>query len=269
MSINASIVLYNTPNTEIEYIVKTLRTCVLVNNIYLIDNSETENSQLEMLHATYIHTKKNIGYGAAHNIAMRKSIESNTTYHLVVNSDINFKAEDISKIASYMNLHPEVGQLMPKIIYPTGSIQYLCKLLPTPLILIGRRFLPSSWMGKHIQRFELRKTNYDRIMNIPYLSGCFMFLRTSALQQVGLFDERFFMYPEDIDLTRRMHKVFKTIFYPHITITHNHAQSSYQSKKMLWIHITNIIKYFNKWGWFIDQERDKINETVLKELYIN
>ena len=105
-------------------------------------------------------------------------------------------------------------------------------------------------------------------MNIPYLSGCFMLLRTKAVQEARLFDERFFMYPEDIDLTRRIHQNYLTVFFPHVTIIHNHERGSYKSLKMLWIHIINMCRYFNKWGWFFDKERTLVNQITIAE-YIN
>ena len=95
-------------------------------------------------------------------------------------------------------------------------------------------------------KFQLRFTKYNKIMNVPYLSGCFMFFRISALQDIGLFDERFFMYPEDIDITRRMHEKYMTIFFPEVSIVHAHAAASKTNKRMLKIHILNMIKYFNK-----------------------
>ena len=75
-----------------------------------------------------------------------------------------------------------------------------------------------------------------------------MFLRCDSLRKVGLFDPRYFMYPEDIDLTRRINQHYRTVMYPAVEITHNHAQGSYHSTRLLWIHITNMIKYFIKWG---------------------
>jgi GT2 family glycosyltransferase len=154
---------------------------------------------------------------------------------------------------------------MPKVLYPDGKIQYLCKLLPTPFDLIFRRFLPAKWTESRMEKFEMRKTGYNKLMQVPYLSGCFMFLRTEALKEIGLFDERFFMYPEDIDLTRRIHRKYQTVFYPDVSIVHHHAQSSYLNLKMLRIHITNMILYFNKWGWVFDKERRKINNEILKQ----
>ena len=146
------------------------------------------------------------------------------------------------------------------------DIKYLCKLIPTPFDLIFRRFVPFRELKQKIQeRFELRFTGYNRIMNVPYLSGCFMFFSIRALNDVGLFDERFFMYPEDIDITRRMHERYKTIFLPEVTVYHNHAKESYQSLKMLWVHVKNMILYFNKWGWFFDNTRKEINLKILKD----
>ena len=103
-----------------------------------------------------------------------------------------------------------------------------------------------------MERYELRFTGYRDVMDVPYLSGCFMLFRTSALKRVGLFDERFFMYPEDIDITRRMNAEFRTVFFPGATIVHDHARQSYKSAKLLLVHVVNTVKYFNKWGWIRD-----------------
>ena len=102
-------------------------------------------------------------------------------------------------------------------------------------------------------------------MNVPYLSGCFMLLRTSTLEDVGLFDERFFLYPEDIDLTRRIHKKYKTLFYPYVSVIHEYGRGSYKSMKLLYFHIVNMCRYFNKWGWFFDKERKEINARCIAE----
>ncbi len=265
--INVSIVLYNTSFEEIERLVRILRHASCVNTIYLVDNSAVSNPEIQKLPVEYIfNNHNNIGYGAAHNIALRKSIEQNADYHLVVNPDISFAPIILNGIVDFMNKNTGIGHLMPKVFYPDGQIQYLCKLLPTPFDLIFRRFLPAHWTEKRSRKFEMRETGYNKTMDVPYLSGCFMFLRMSALKQVGLFDERFFMYPEDIDLTRRIHQKYRTVFYPEVSVVHHHAQDSYKSKRMLWIHITNMVKYFNKWGWFFDKERKKVNETIFKTI---
>jgi GT2 family glycosyltransferase len=100
---------------------------------------------------------------------------------------------------------------------------------------------------------------------ILYLSGCFMLFRQRALLDVGVFDERFFMYPEDIDLTRRMAVKYDTLFFPDSRVYHEHGAASYKSFRMLLIHSFNIIKYFNKWGWVYDPIRSKLNKRTISQ----
>ena len=264
--LNASIVIYKNTISEISPLIESLKSSGVVSEIFVIDNSPDKLSDVELLNVNYIHRPDNPGYGKAHNIAIHKSIEQNADYHLVVNPDISFDPEILTKIVLFMNENAEIGHLMPKVFYPDGNIQYLCKLLPTPFDLFFRRFLPEKWTRERMNRFEMRESGYDRLMDVPYLSGCFMFLRVAALKEVGTFDERFFMYPEDIDLTRRIHRKYRTVFYPEVSIVHHHAQSSYKSGKMMWIHTQNLIRYFNKWGWFFDKERKEINKSILKQL---
>ncbi|MBQ0034635.1 MAG: glycosyltransferase family 2 protein [Bacteroidales bacterium] len=244
--INVSIVTYHTPEQQLRTITEILRQSEAVKHVEVIDNGQGINR----------------GYGAAHNIAIRKTLEEGTPYHLVVNADIRFEPGILKELEKYMDEHPDAGSLMPRVIYPDGRLQYLCKLLPTPMDVFGRRFLPKKWNEKRNERFEMRQSGYDKVMNVPYLSGCFMLLRTEALKQCGIFDERFFMYPEDIDLTRRIHRHFQTVYYPHCTIVHDHAQGSYKSGKLLWIHMWNLCKYFTKWGWLFDKERTAFNKEA-------
>jgi GT2 family glycosyltransferase len=216
---------------------------------------------------TYTHTEANLGYGAGHNVALRQ-ILGTSKFHFVLNPDTSFGEGELEKMVTFIARHPDVGQLMPKVTYPDGSLQYLCKLIPTPADLFLRRFMigPLRRLARRQnQRFELRFTGYNHEMDVPYLSGCFMLFRTSALQQIGLFDERFFMYPEDIDITRRVNAQFRTLFFPGATIVHDHGRESYRNVRALWIHVRNLVKYFNKWGWFHDPARSQVNRAVLQQ----
>lgn len=267
--ITASVVLYRTPAAQVLRLHDCLSRSSMRPDLYIIDNSpEPTTLPFEKVPwITYIHTEANLGYGAGHNIALRRVLDS-SEFHFVLNPDICFEAEELEKMMAFMVQHPGVGQLMPRVIYPDGSLQYLCKLIPTPADLFLRRFMvgPLSRLAqKRIERFELRFTGYNLEMNVPYLSGCFMLFRTSVLQNVGLFDERFFMYPEDIDITRRVNACFRTVFFPGATIVHDHARDSYKSNLALWIHMTNLVKYFNKWGWFHDPARSKVNRETLQQ----
>jgi GT2 family glycosyltransferase len=259
-----SIVLYK---SKIEIIENTITSVYKTNlnfKLYLIDNSPTDD--LKVLkrddRTEYMFNNTNLGFGKAHNIAMRKAIEE-ANYHLVLNPDIYFDKGVLEHIFSFMEANKDVGQVMPKICYPNGEVQRLCKLLPAPADLFLRRFFP--WMpgaDERNKKYELRDSGYDKVMNIPYLSGCFMFFRTSSLKEVGFFDERIFMYIEDADITRRMYARYKTIFLPSITVYHHYAKGSYKNLKLMLYNIHGAFIYFNKWGWVFDSARRKINKTV-------
>ena len=265
--ITASIVTFHTKILDLERVL----TCVLqssISKLYIIDNASEDliKDFVEKYPIVEYIANINNGYGAGHNIAIKKAIENNATYHIVLNPDIYWTENVIEQLKNYLDKNSNAGQIMPKVYYPDGRLQYLCKMVPTPIDLIFKRFLPTKLTQKRLYKFQLRFSGYDKIMNVPYLSGCFMFFRVSALKEIGLFDERFFMYPEDIDITRRMHAKYKTIFYPYVSIIHAHAAASKTSKKMLKIHIVNMIKYFNKWGWVFDKQRRDFNRNLLKEL---
>ena len=150
-------------------------------------------------------------------------------------------------------------------LYPNGEVQYLCKLLPTPLDLFGRRFIPfKAFQEKRNAWYEMHWSGYEKVMEVPSLSGCFMFIRTDILKRIGGFDERFFMYAEDLDLCRRIGEIARTMYYPQASVFHEYEKGSYKNRKLLRYHICSIIKYFNKWGWFIDQKRKKRNSHCIK-----
>lgn len=266
--ITGSIVIYHTPYNEIKKVFDCVLSSSLVEKLYIIDNSR--NDSLRIIESSdtrlrYIHNA-NIGYGGGHNIAIREAMEFGSDYHIVINPDIYFENNVIETLTTYMDANQDVGWVMPRVEYPNGDLQYLCKLLPTPIDLILRRFFSEKIFNNAREKFELRHFSYEQEMNIPHLSGCFMFLRIAALRKIGLFDERYFMYAEDVDLSRRMHSKYKTMYYPKVTVIHAHEKASYKNRRMMWVHISSLIKYFNKWGWIFDIERRTVNKKCLQEI---
>ncbi|MCM1440274.1 MAG: glycosyltransferase family 2 protein [Roseburia sp.] len=271
--VTASVVLFNTQKQHIDTLLK----CIIpscVEKLYIIDNSfndrwrEIENLSEKL---RYIHNK-NIGYGASHNLAIHLAVESGSNFHLIMNPDIRFEPGVLEELRNVMNENEDVVYILPKVVDINGEVQYLCKLLPTPEDLIFRRFIPAKgllkkWKEKKNARYCLMDSGYDKVINPPCLSGCFMFMRLSAITNNDIFfDEDFFMYFEDFDLIRRLHRIGKTIYYPEVVIIHDHARESYKNYKMLKVHIKSAIHYFNKYGWVFDKERRKMNEQILKEL---
>ena len=205
----------------------------------------------------------NPGFGAAHNVAIRRAMAAGSELHAVVNPDISFAPGTLEAIEAFFAANPDVGLVMPKTVNPDGSMQFNCKLLPTPFDLFGRRFLPKGWTAKRNFRYELRAADHERTFDCGYLCGCFLVFRLACLREVGLFDERFFMYPEDIDISRRVYASrWRATYFPGATVVHAHEAASYKSWRMTWVHVWNMAKYFNKWGWLLDGERRRINAEV-------
>lgn len=262
--VSVSIVTYHTPLSELDTCLRSLA-APEVSHIYVVDNGRDERIRAWAAgHPQVIYIPSdNRGYGAGHNQALRRELElPDGRYHLVMNSDLEFAPEVITDIVRYMDSHPRVGTLQPHMTGIDGARQYSCRMLPTPADVFMRRFLPSGWFTDSRDRYLLKHLDPARTWNIPYHQGSFMFMPKDVLREVGLFDERFFMYPEDIDLTRRIHRRYLTAYWPGATIIHRHRAASYHSWRMLRIHIVNMIRYFNKWGWLYDHERKEFNRSI-------
>lgn len=265
--VTASIVTYRTPLAEIEHTIR-YASASAIDRLYIVDNSSDETlRRLCSDHETLVSYmgSENIGYGAAHNLAIRQAAADGSRYHLIMNSDIEAGPDDVERIISFMETHVDVGMLQPCIVNPDGSLQHTARLLPTPFDLILRRFLPGGWFKKRRDRYLLKSLDHTRPFTSNYLQGSFIFCRTEALTNAGLFDERFFMYPEDIDLTRRLSRHHTALYWPDVKVIHHHAAASYSSSRMLRVHIINMIRYFNKWGWIFDGERRRLNRLTLSQ----
>lgn len=268
--ITAAIVLFNNDIDKLNKAIFSFLDSKLDLKLFLIDNSPTDAIEKEISTSNkvqYIHNSSNIGFGAAHNIGINLSIKLKSNYHLILNPDVYFDSTVITELVKYATNNKDVGLLMPLVLYPDERIQYLCRLLPTPLELFLRRFFfRSNFVNKLNEISALKFTGYNKIMNVPYLSGCFMFCKTDVLSEIGGFDNRFFMYMEDLDLSRRINSKYKTIFYPNVHIYHHFEKGSFKNFKLLKHHLVSAVKYFNKWGWFFDSNRKTINNNCLKNL---
>jgi GT2 family glycosyltransferase len=265
--ISASIVIYKNDPALLQRAVESFLQSTSNTRLYIIDNSPTDDfrNQFQDSRIKYYFNNKNIGFGAGHNIALREALREKIPYHIILNPDVYFEKEVVEKLFSFMENNNQVGLLMPKVLYPDGRLQPLCKLLPSPITLFSRRFLKfNSNLVKNMNHwYEMHFTGYNTVMDVPFLSGCFMFLRMKTIEEVGLFDEKIFLYTEDTDLTRRIHKHYRTVFYPEATIYHHNQRASYKNMVIMMHHIFSAIRYFNKWGWFNDNERDSINQRIL------
>ncbi len=263
-----SVVTFKTDPAEVERAVAQFLAVPLKTHLCIIDNSPAalRLPRFDPDRVSYFFTNRNLGYGSGHNLALRAAF-GRTRHHLVMNTDISYGPEVVRRLTDFLDATPEAGLAGPKVRYPNGSLQYVCRLLPTPANMFLRRFLPGSALARRAdERYELRAWSHNTFANIPYFQGSFIMLRSTVCQQVGGFDERYFLYGEDIDLTRRIHRVAQTVYVPDVEITHEYRRLSNSSWLGTWYGIQNNCRYFNKWGWFFDQDRKRINHRVVQEL---
>ena len=139
--ITAAVVTFHTSRKDLIRLID----CVLhssIDKFFIIDNSTNDalrefESTSERI--TYIYSD-NLGFGSGHNVAINRAMDLGCDYHIIINPDIYWDENVIEKLTQFMNENRDCGLVMPKILYPNGEVQYLCKLLPTPLDLFGRRF---------------------------------------------------------------------------------------------------------------------------------
>jgi GT2 family glycosyltransferase len=267
VTITASMVLYDNPPELFGAAIQSFLDCDPRGRIAIVDNSARSLAH-ELFHhdrVTYIFAGRNLGFGSGHNLAIGKVARGD--FHLLLNPDVRFSATTVQELLAFAASDPGIGAVMPKICFPNGSLQRLCKLLPTPFDLLLRRFIPVPFL-QQMRRvtYELHGLPQDRAIDVPSLSGCFLLLRTSLLKELGGFDERYFMYMEDVDLVRRIGDRARTVYYPFVTVEHQYAKGSYSNTRLLGYHLLSGMKYFSKWGWWFDAARAQRNAQVLRAL---
>lgn len=265
-----SLVLYETAPSEVAACIDQVLASSRRVRLVVIDNSPQpvplptyKGQSVEV-----IHSERNLGYGTAHNRAIA-TCRGSAPYHLVMNTDVAFVGDVLDEMCAFMDAHPDVGLSSPRILYPDGSLQTSCRLLPSPLNMFGRGFFDKSrWNEAIDRRYELKDWNYEELADIPFLPGCFMLMREDVLKKVKGFDERFFLFAEDLDLSRRIHAVSRSVFVPGSTITHDLRSRAAPSLIRHRYKLVNIARYFAKWGWMFDSERKRINQATIKRLHV-
>ena len=265
--ISGSLVLYKNNLAQYSQVIRSfLKGCDGI--LIVVDNSPLPlyNDIFTHKRIRYIFSETNLGFGSAHNKAFAE-INGLSTFHIILNPDIFFSEEVIPHLVTVMQNEPKVGVIMPRINYPDGSLQRLCKLMPTPIDLILRRFIPIKSIQRRLNhRYELHDLPQDKLLDVPSLSGCFLMVRSQLFAEIGGFDERYFMYLEDVDLVRRIGDLARVVYDPRTSVTHEYARGSYRNMKLLAYHIESALRYFTKWGWCFDSQRNERNSKVISSL---
>ncbi|WP_273727541.1 glycosyltransferase [Brucella gallinifaecis] len=254
-----SIVTFNPDLDELKKTLDSLKTALdefapETFSITIVDNSfdSPVGSLLQLgypeLDVKLIHGQGNIGFGRAHNLAMRQMGE----FHLILNPDIQLSPDALQNAISFMTTNERCGLLSPYAVWPNGQRQYLCKRYPAVFDLILRGFAPKlirSFFSTRLAQYELQAETQNSIYwSPPIVSGCFMFFRGTTLKNTGGFSDKFFLYFEDFDLSLRSRKIADTAFVPTVRIVH---AGGHASKKGLWhikVFALSAITFYRKHG---------------------
>ncbi|MDP2683861.1 MAG: glycosyltransferase family 2 protein [bacterium] len=248
-----------------------LKTTSLSYKVIVVDNDSSDGS-VDMVREIFpsvrlIPLEKNIGYAKGVNIGI-KSIECK--YYLILNMDTTIVQDGaIEGMVKFMDDHKSVGLAGPKLINPNGTTQVSSCLFPKFMYPIYRRtFLKKLPRAKQlIHKYLMFDWDHNESIPVDWVLGTGMIVRNEAIKQVGLMDERFFMYFEDVDWCRRFWENQWQVYYMHnIQIVHYHSRGSAKKSglpsiflnKLTRVHITSWLKYFIKyWGKENPNEKQK------------
>ncbi len=231
-------------------------------SVVVVDNASDDHINLFLLEhfpqVTCVMLQKNEGFGKAQNVGMR-SMEAK--YYFILNPDTVFTENDrtLERLYHFMESRPKVGMAGPKLLNSDGSLQHSCWRFPTfwqPLF--SRTRLGEKGRGKMISdHYFMKDFDHESTRPVDALMGSAMFVRGEAIKNVGRFDERFWMYFEDVDWCIRMWEAGWFVYYIHdIVLKHRHGRGSakvpgifraFFKNKLARVHFFSWIKYFLKW----------------------
>lgn len=231
----------------------------LAHEIIVVENNSNDN--LDDLASNYgnlrlIKSPKNLGMGGGNNLGISQSF---APYILIANPDIVFTDEAIFKMYEYLKNHQLVAIVGPKLLNPDNSLQYSCARFPNIFLPLFRRTAFGRCFPSFNDKYFMKDLDYSKIIEVDWLLGACLMLRKDELFEDGkLFDERFFMYFEDVDLGKRARlKNKKSVYLPSAKVIHDHKR---ESARLPWYkaiffdrlakeHLLSAWKYFNKWGF--------------------
>ena len=213
--------------------------------VCVVDNDSPDDStnmvRKEFPQVYLIENDENIGYPAANNQGMRRlgvdhpEPSNRPRYVLLLNPDTEVPAEAFAILTGYLDQNQEVGVLGPKLLLPDGTLDLACRRsFPTPEVSFYRmsglsRIFPRS---RKFGQYNMTYLDENQFTEVDSVVGAFMLVRGTAIDRVGLMDERFWMYGEDLDWAKRIKDAgWKVVYFPDVSVLHVKRASSRQSKR--------------------------------------
>lgn len=221
--------------------------------VYVVDNASSDGSA-EMVgcefadSVTLIENSENRGFGAAHNQVIE---QCSGRYVLLLNPDCRVLNPNLLRMmVDYMDSEKDIGMVGPRILNPDGSLQFSARRFPPMFAGIFRhtalgRLFPDN---RFVKGYLMTDVSHDRIMDVDWLSGAALMCRREAFEEIGLLDERFFMYCEDVDWCKRAHDAgWRVVYYPEVEISHRIGAASDKNPiPMIKQHHRSMLLYFIK-----------------------
>jgi len=260
MDLSIIVTHYNTPELLdicLNSIKKTINN--IEKEIIVVDSESKERTQelIKEKHSAvkFISFEKNVGYSKIVNAGIKKA---KGDYILILNADIIVLESAVAKMLKYIRSHPKAGIVGPQLIDFTGNIQVSCFSFPSIGFILARRtFFGRTKTGKKLlERFISKESNISAPKEVDWLQGSAMMIRKEAIEKVGLWNEKFFMYFEDTDWCRRFwQNGYKVVYLPAAKMAHYYHRTSKKwgplldpfINKYARLHIISAIKYFWKY----------------------
>jgi GT2 family glycosyltransferase len=228
--------------------------CILVNNSPADGTVEMANENFPWVKA--LDAPGNIGYGAGINLGMK---QVSGEFVLILNADTVVFPGQIEKLVAAAEAMPRAGLLGPRMENPNRSMQRTFCRFPTLFTPVYRRTVlgRTPWGKSELERYLMHDADHEQAMLADWIIGGCLLMRREALEALGGFDERFFMYFEDVDICRRTWEAgWQVVYFPHASFVHYHHRESdvrrpwqVLTNRTSRIHITSAVKYFLKyWG---------------------
>jgi GT2 family glycosyltransferase len=215
--------------------------------VIVVDNGSTDGS-VEMVQSEFPQVRvlamgENRGFAVANNAGMQIAAGD---YFLILNSDTEILGDALSRICDYMDAHPDIGVIGPKLLNTDGTLQYSCRRFPSFRTAFFHRYSLMTRLfprNRFSQQYLMTDVGHDNIMDVDWVSGAALVVRRKVVDTVGGLDEGFFMYAEDVDWCYRIKQAgWRVVYFPEARIMHHIGQSTrlvpysmiFQRHKSMW-----------------------------------